>query len=90
MTIRSSLLRLFLAVCILLFGVAWAVLGLLLLAGALRGQGMFGEHGNGGRMILVVLWLGGMAVFFGAAVRIVRPALQSFGGEMEKARAKKK
>src|SRR5690349_9432992 len=90
MTTPNRILRACAAICFILLGVLWAVLGLLLLAAALRGQGSFGEHGTAGKILLVVLWIGGMFAFFGAAVRTVRPALQALAVEMERTRGKRK
>ena len=75
MSKTGALVRICLAVVCIVAAVLWAIAGLLLLAAALRGQGIFGEHGKIGIIVLVVLWLGGMLGFVGKAVAMARPAV---------------
>jgi hypothetical protein len=77
MTKTSSFLRVSLAIALILAGVIWAVSGLLLLAAALRGQGLFGEHGTPGTILLIILWVAGMFAFIGGAVALVRTTFQT-------------
>ena len=77
MTKANSLLRIILAVGCILAAVVWAVSGLLMLAASLRGQGLFGEHGTPGMIVLIVLWIAGMFSFVGGAVAMMRPAFHT-------------
>jgi hypothetical protein len=63
-----------LTVLLIIGAVLWAVIGLLVVAASARNQGTAGAAGT---ILLVVVWLAGLAGFMGGAVRLMRPALQS-------------
>ena len=90
MTNKNSFLRVCLAIACILGAVPWAIAGLLLLAAALRGQGMFGQHGSLGTIVLIVLWVGGLLALVGGAVAMLRPSLQNLTSQIEKDRSKKR
>jgi hypothetical protein len=83
---RKILPRILVAGLLVIGAVIWAVVGMLLVVASARNAE---AHGQLGTILLVVLWLGGLAACIGGAVRLVRPALQQLSTSLEKSGRKR-
>lgn len=69
------------ALFLVIGAVLWAVLGMLIVMASVRQSSALGTAGT---VLLVVLWLGGLAGFIGGAVRLMRPTLQTLSRGLER------
>jgi hypothetical protein len=78
---KTTTLRIAGAILLVLGAVIWAVVGMLLVAASARSSRPGAQVWT---IILIVIWLGGLAGAIGGAVRLVRPILQQASARLEK------
>lgn len=72
------MIRMLLTGLLLLTAVVWGILGLLLVGAAARSLEWWGT------ILIMLVWLTGLAGFVGGAVRLMRPALQAMASGLGK------